>query len=61
MPRPSTGKGKGKGQTKGNPEQGPNFNVALVNHGGRRARAGDLYIADLYNMPATIIMACEMD
>ena len=40
---------------------GPKFNVAVINHSGSRGRYGDWCIADLYNMPAAIIVACEMD
>jgi hypothetical protein len=36
---------------------GPKFNVAVISHGGSRGRYGDLYTADLYNMPAAIILA----
>ena len=53
--------GKGKGRQLVSTHLGPKFNVAVINHGGTRGRYGDLFIADLYNMPAAIILACEMD
>jgi len=66
--RPKKGKGKhgkacgkGKGRQLVSTHLGPKFNVAVINHGGTRGRYGDLFIADLYNMPAAIILACEMD
>ena len=60
--RKGTPKGKGESKDKEAPQfPGVKYNVALINHGRKRGRHGDLYIADLYNLPVTIILACEMD
>ena len=35
---------------------GQQWNIALTNHGGERRRAGDLYLNDMYTIPAWVIM-----
>ena len=54
---------KGKGNKKGKELQfpGQKWNIALINHGGERRRAGDLYLNDMYTIPAWVILCCEMD
>ena len=61
LPKECTKKGNGKQKGKETLFPGQKGNTALVKHGGERKRAGDLYLNDMYNIPARVILCCEID